>query len=75
MNLSIPILSTSGKKSQEKIFERFERAISSSNISGLGLGLYIAKQIIETHGGRITLASELGHGSVFTVELPYKALA
>lgn len=62
------------KQDHARVFQQFERAISASSISGLGLGLYIAKQIIETHGGRINLASELGHGSEFTVELPYKAL-
>jgi signal transduction histidine kinase len=55
---------------QGKIFDRFERAVSSSNISGLGLGLYISREIVHAHGGSIDVESELGRGSVFTVRLP-----
>lgn len=58
------------KDMQSKIFERFERAISSTNISGLGLGLYITKQIIDAHQGSIAVESELNHGSTFKVCLP-----
>ncbi len=54
---------------QQRIFERFERA-ASRNFGGLGLGLYIARQIVEAHGGTIRVSSELGVGSSFTVELP-----
>ncbi|HEX4926075.1 MAG TPA: ATP-binding protein, partial [Bdellovibrionales bacterium] len=53
-----------------KIFDRFERAVTSRGISGLGLGLYITKHIVESHGGTISVESELGKGSTFTVELP-----
>jgi signal transduction histidine kinase len=55
---------------KERIFERFERAVSSSNYSGLGLGLWIAKQLVNAHGGAIDVESELGHGAAFTVTLP-----
>lgn len=58
------------KDKLEKVFERFERAVSSSNISGLGLGLYIAREIVKAHHGTIQVESELGKGSVFTVEFP-----
>ena len=57
-------------ENHERIFLRFERAISGQNISGMGLGLYIVRTILEQHGGRVELASELGKGSTFTVEIP-----
>jgi PAS domain S-box-containing protein len=53
-----------------RVFERFERAIDSSNISGLGLGLYITREIVHAHHGQIRVESELGKGSCFFVELP-----
>ena len=53
-----------------RIFERFERAVSSFNYSGLGLGLWIAKQIVDAHHGTIDVDSELGQGATFTVTLP-----
>jgi signal transduction histidine kinase len=55
------------------VFERFERAVPSSNYGGLGLGLYIARSIVLAHGGTITVDSELGAGSTFTVTLPCEA--
>jgi NO-binding membrane sensor protein with MHYT domain/nitrogen-specific signal transduction histidine kinase len=54
----------------ERIFMRFERAPSSKDISGLGLGLYIARQIVAMHGGEIQVQSQVGQGSTFTVILP-----
>ncbi|MCM2277867.1 MAG: CHASE domain-containing protein [Oligoflexia bacterium] len=57
-------------ENRERVFERYERAISSRNISGLGLGLYIAREIVEAHGGKVRLESEEGKGSTFIVELP-----
>ena len=55
---------------KERIFERFERAVSSSNYGGLGLGLWIARQVVDAHEGGIAVDSEPGHGSTFTVTLP-----
>lgn len=55
-----------------RIFGRFERAINSSEVSGLGLGLFISKEIIETLQGRIWVESKLGEGSTFYIELPLK---
>ena len=57
-------------ENQSRIFERFERAISASNVSGLGLGLYITRQIIEAHGGKIWVESCPGQGSLFVAEIP-----
>ncbi len=55
---------------QPHVFERFERAVSSRHYGGLGLGLYIVRQIVEAHGGSITLESHPGEGSTFRVMLP-----
>jgi signal transduction histidine kinase len=55
----------------QRIFERFERAVSL-NYGGLGLGLYITRQIVQAHGGTIEVESRLGAGSIFTVEIPRK---
>jgi PAS domain S-box-containing protein len=55
---------------QQRIFEQFERAVAVGGAFGLGLGLYIARQIVEAHGGVISVRSALGAGSTFTVELP-----
>ena len=57
----------------ELIFERFERAGGRSGNEGLGLGLWITKQIVEAHGGRIVAESKPGEGSVFTMSLPVDA--
>jgi signal transduction histidine kinase len=58
------------KENHERIFQRFERAISANEISGLGLGLYIVRQIVEMHGGSIQVESEVGEGATFIVKLP-----
>lgn len=58
------------EEDQRRIFERFERAVSSTSVSGLGLGLYISKEIIDMHHGKIEVESKLGEGSTFTVTLP-----
>nr|UXE44637.1 adaptive-response sensory-kinase SasA [uncultured bacterium] len=54
----------------ERIFQRFERAVPARSYGGLGLGLFIVRQIIEAHGGTIHVESRLGEGSTFTIELP-----
>ena len=58
------------KADQPRIFERFERAASERHYGGLGLGLWLARQLVEALGGAIRVESELGIGAVFTVELP-----
>lgn len=57
---------------QQRIFERFVQADSSVSrkYSGTGLGLALAKEYVEMHGGTIEVESTLGEGSVFTVHLP-----
>jgi signal transduction histidine kinase len=55
---------------QDTIFEPFARAAPSRQYGGLGLGLYIARQIVEALGGSIRVHSALGQGATFTVELP-----
>jgi PAS domain S-box-containing protein len=55
------------------IFTRFTRARNVEAIKGLGLGLFSVQQIVEQHGGTVTVASAEGAGSVFTVRLPLPA--
>jgi signal transduction histidine kinase len=53
-----------------RLFKPFERAVSERHYGGLGVGLHIAKTIVDAMGGSISVDSEPGKGSVFTVELP-----
>lgn len=55
---------------KNRIFKQFERAKTNQQVSGLGLGLYIVKNIVDAHSGRIEVESELGKGTTFTVYLP-----
>jgi signal transduction histidine kinase len=56
-----------------RIFDRFERVASAQNIGGLGLGLFISRQIVEAHGGTLRVESDVGQGATFVVELPIAA--
>jgi signal transduction histidine kinase len=58
-----------------QLFQRFYRAPNTGGgyISGLGIGLYVVKEIVTLHGGRIEVASVEGQGSTFTVWLPMSA--
>ncbi|MCE9669140.1 PAS domain S-box protein [Myxococcus stipitatus] len=60
------------EEQQKQLFDRYFRAhnVSSRSYGGLGLGLYISRDIVERHGGRIWVESEVGHGSTFHVALP-----
>ena len=58
---------------QPRIFQRFERGVSGETVSGLGLGLYIVRQVLEAHGGSIHVDSVPGKGTRFVVELPNRA--
>ena len=55
----------------DRIFGKFERAVSTAHYGGLGLGLYIARQIVEAHRGWIEVESAPGRGSTFRVTLPH----
>jgi signal transduction histidine kinase len=55
---------------QERIFEQFERTDGAAQVAGLGLGLYIARQIAEAHGGQLQVHSRPGEGAEFVLSLP-----
>jgi signal transduction histidine kinase len=52
------------------LFERYYCGSSRQQVKGAGLGLYITRLLVEAHGGRITVESELEKGTAFTVTLP-----
>jgi PAS domain S-box-containing protein len=55
---------------QLRIFERYERAVSERDFGGLGLGLWISRQIMEASGGTLSVESTTGQGATFTMSLP-----
>ena len=59
---------------QDKLFDRMYRASAAADrhIAGVGLGLTIVKGIVEAHGGKVGLTSEVGEGTTFFVELPLR---
>ncbi|MFL5354030.1 MASE1 domain-containing protein [Archangium sp.] len=61
-------------EAMERIFGRFERAVSSSEYGGLGLGLFLTREIVAAHGGSIQAESGPGEGTTFTLELPAASL-
>jgi len=54
----------------ERVFGRFERAVSAREYGGLGLGLFLTRQIVEAHGGTVQASSQPGQGATFVLELP-----
>lgn len=57
-------------RDHQRIFGRFERAVHFNNISGLGLGLFISRQIMEQHNGELVVESVPGKGAIFTASFP-----
>jgi signal transduction histidine kinase len=56
---------------QQRLFEPYHRVEQDrQRFSGLGLGLAVSRQIIEAHGGRLTVTSEVGRGSIFKFTVP-----
>jgi signal transduction histidine kinase len=55
-----------------RLFQRFYRAsnVDERNISGLGIGLYLVKELVRLHGGTVEAVSEEGRGSTFIITLP-----
>jgi PAS domain S-box-containing protein len=60
---------------QRRIFERFERAVPIRHYGGFGLGLWLVRNIVEAHGGGVSVWSEPGKGSRFDVTLPAQRMA
>jgi len=60
------------EQDQDEVFAKFFRsaAVRNSTIPGVGLGLSISKAIVEAHGGRVSLSSEVGKGTTFTFAVP-----
>jgi signal transduction histidine kinase len=54
----------------ERIFERFERAVSVRHYGGFGIGLWLVREIVQALGGTVEVKSALGQGATFTVTLP-----
>ncbi len=60
---------------QRRLFERFARVVSPEHYGGFGLGLWIVKLLVEAMGGKVAVRSAVGHGSVFSAQLPRQGKA
>ncbi len=72
-NLAVAVADTGpgiSEADQAGLFQKYARTAAAHRTEGTGLGLYIVRRIAEAHGGRVTVRSELGRGSTFTLELP-----
>jgi signal transduction histidine kinase len=58
------------EEDQGKLFKRFERIAPLMHFGGLGLGLYLTREIVNAHGGTIRVKSALGQGACFVINLP-----
>jgi K+-sensing histidine kinase KdpD len=58
------------EQDQARVFDKFYVVVDGRGLSGVGLGLYIVRQIVELHGGRIWVESGVGQGSTFCFTLP-----
>jgi signal transduction histidine kinase len=58
---------------QRHVFDVYHRESTAHGLPGDGIGLHLARQVVEGHGGRLTVRSELGAGATFLVELPLSA--
>jgi signal transduction histidine kinase len=58
------------KNDQTRVFDPYERAVSFKSFSGVGLGLFITREIVKAHHGNIKVESELGEGASFQIQLP-----
>ena len=60
---------------QEELFRRYRRGSTAAGLGGLGLGLHVVREIVESHGGSVRVDARPGKGSTFTVELPLEPSA
>jgi signal transduction histidine kinase len=61
------------RRDQSRIFQAFERLPTAERVGGLGLGLYIGRQIAIAHGGNLSVESDPARGATFTLDLPFAA--
>jgi signal transduction histidine kinase len=59
----------------DRLFQRFERASSMDHFGGLGLGLFLIREIVTAHGGSVCVANTNGGGALFRVQLPRRAVS